>query len=135
MPPTCPADGYAYGTAGGDDPSAPGALGCGPERLDLYDIDTYNPGMGTVSIRDLSRNASTVVDEVARTGRPALVTRHGAPVVALVPIDERELEDLALARGDEYLADMAAADEDLVAGRTRSAADVFDELDDAATAP
>ena len=87
--------------------------------------------MGTVSIRELSRNASGVIDEVARTGRPALVTRHGAPVAAVVPIDESELEDMVLARAPEYLADMAAADADLVAGRTRSAAEVFEELGDA----
>jgi prevent-host-death family protein len=84
-----------------------------------------------VSIRALSRNASGVVDEVARTGRPALVTRHGAPVAAVVPIDEGQLEDMVLARAPEYLDDMVASAEDLAAGRTRSAADVFDELDGA----
>jgi len=85
--------------------------------------------MGIVSIRELSRNASSVVDDVARTGRPALVTKHGAPVAAVVPVDADDLEDLVLSKAPEYLADMAAADEDLAAGRTRSAADVFDELD------
>ena len=83
----------------------------------------------TVSIRDLSRNASSVVDEVARTGRPAIVTKHGTPVAALVPVDEAELEDLVLAKAPEYLEDLVAADEDLAAGRTRSATDLFDELD------
>lgn len=85
--------------------------------------------MGTVSIRELSRNASGVVDEVAKSGRPAIVTKHGAPIAAVVPIDEGELEDMVLARAPEYLADMGAADADVAAGRTRSAADVFDELD------
>lgn len=85
--------------------------------------------MGIVSIRELSRNTSAVVDEVARTGRPALVTKHGAPVVAVVPIDEGDLEDMVLARAPEYLADMTAADEDLAAGRSRAATDVFEELD------
>lgn len=82
-----------------------------------------------MSIRELSRNASGVVDEVAASGRPAIVTRHGAPVVAVVPIDEGELEDLVLARAAEYLADMGKADAELAAGRTRSAREVFDELD------
>jgi len=85
--------------------------------------------MGIVSIRELSRNTSGVVDEVTRTGRPALVTKHGAPVVAVVPIDEGDLEDMVLARAPEYLTDMTAADDDLAAGRTRAAADVFEELD------
>ncbi len=85
--------------------------------------------MGTVSIRELSRNASGVVDEVAKSGRPAIVTKHGAPVAAVVPIDEGELEDMVLARAPQYLADMAGADGELAAGTTRSAADVFAELD------
>jgi prevent-host-death family protein len=53
--------------------------------------------VSTVSIRELQRNASRVVDDVAASGRPALVTRHGHPVAALVPVGERELEDLVLA--------------------------------------
>jgi prevent-host-death family protein len=53
--------------------------------------------VSTVSIRELQRNASRVVDDVAASGRPALVTRHGHPVAALVPVAERELEDLVLA--------------------------------------
>lgn len=85
--------------------------------------------MGTVSIRELSRNASGVVDEVASSGRPAVVTRHGAPVAAVVPIDPGELEDLVLAKAPAYLADFAAADEDLAAGRTRPAAELLEELD------
>ena len=46
-----------------------------------------------VSIRELSRNPSAVVDEVERSGRPALVTRNGKPVAALVRIDQEALED------------------------------------------
>lgn len=85
--------------------------------------------MATVTIRELSRNASSVVDEVARTGRPALVTKHGAPVAAVIPLDAAELEDLALAKMPGFLEDLVAAEEDLAAGRTRPAADVFAELD------
>jgi prevent-host-death family protein len=81
--------------------------------------------MNTVTIRDLSRNPSSVVADVARTGRPALVTRHGAPVAALVPVDPADLEDLILSKAPEYLADLVAADEDLRTGKTRSARDVF----------
>jgi len=38
---------------------------------------------------------------------------------------------MVLARAPEYLDDMVASAEDLAEGRTRSAADVFDELDGA----
>ncbi len=84
--------------------------------------------MSTVSIRELSRNASGVVSDVASSGRPAVVTKHGTPVAALVPINAGDLEDFVLATAPQYLADMTAADEDLRAGRTRNAADVFAEL-------
>lgn len=82
-----------------------------------------------VSIRELSRNASAVVDDVAKTRRPALVTKHGTPVAAVVPIDEADFEDVVLAKTPEYLADLADADAELAAGETRAAADVFAELD------
>jgi prevent-host-death family protein len=84
--------------------------------------------VSTVSIRELSRNASGVVAGVAASGRPAVVTRHGVPVAAVVPIDAGDLEDLVLAKAPRYLEDIAAADEDLREGRTRSANDVFADL-------
>jgi prevent-host-death family protein len=86
--------------------------------------------MGTISIRELSRNASGVVSGVASSGRPAIVTKHGAPVAAVVPFDPAALEELVLAKAPEILADLVAADEDLREGHTRSAADVFAELGD-----
>ena len=38
-----------------------------------------------------------MVDEVERSGHPALVTRNGKPVAALVRIDQDKLEDWLLA--------------------------------------
>ena len=85
--------------------------------------------MPTVSMRELSRHASAVVSNVANSHRPTLITRHGAPVVAVVPIDPESLEDMILSHAGSFFADYIAADEDLAAGRTRSAADVLAELD------
>ncbi len=85
--------------------------------------------MSNVSVRELGRNASRVVNEVAKSGRPALVTRHGTPVVALVPIDEGALEDFILANAPEFVRDMRQADRDLRRRRTRPAAEVFAELE------
>jgi prevent-host-death family protein len=63
--------------------------------------------MATVSIRDLSRHASRVVDDVARTGRPVLVTKHGEPVAALIPISADDLEGLVRSQAPKYLADLS----------------------------
>jgi prevent-host-death family protein len=86
--------------------------------------------MSTVSIRDLTRNASGVVGEVTRTGRPALVTKRGRLVAAVVPIDAESVEDYVLASSPDIIASLAEADAELAAGRTVSHEDVFARLSD-----
>jgi prevent-host-death family protein len=85
--------------------------------------------MPTISIRDLGRRPSQVIDEVVRTGRPAIVTRHGRPVTALVALDPDELEDYVLAHAPEFVRATRAADADLRSGRARRAAEVLAELE------
>ncbi len=86
--------------------------------------------MSTVSIRDLANKASAVVDEVARSKRPAVVTKHGKPVAALVPIDQEALEDWVLANAPEFVANMAEADSEIARGeRGMPLDDVLAELD------
>ena len=87
--------------------------------------------MQTYGIRELQRRSSEIVDELERSRRPALVTRHGKPVAVLSPIDEDALEDFILANAPEYVASMAEADDEARNGRTRSLADVVAELDGA----
>jgi prevent-host-death family protein len=87
----------------------------------------------TYGIRELQRRSSEIVDELERSRRPALVTRHGKPVAVLSPIDEDALEDFILANAPEYVASMTEADQDAREGRTRPLADVIAELDAADT--
>lgn len=84
--------------------------------------------MGTIGIRDLSRNASRVIDQVSATGSPMIVTKHGRPVAAVVAVDPEALEDFILATAPEYVAARRTADADLASGRTRPAAAVFDQI-------
>jgi prevent-host-death family protein len=83
----------------------------------------------TVSIRDLARRSSKVVNDVTSSGRPAIITRRGKPVGALIAIDADELEDFVLANAPEYARSMRDADADLARGRTRPLSDVIDEID------
>ena len=85
--------------------------------------------MTTISIRDLGRRPSQVIDEVVRTGRPAIITRHGRPVTAMVAVDPDELEDFVLAHAPEFVRSMRGADADLRAGRVRPADELFAEID------
>src|SRR4051812_31081002 len=82
----------------------------------------------TVSIRDLAHKASAVVDEVAKSGKPAVVTKRGKPIAAVVPIDPDALDDWVLANAPEYVKARRDADLDLAAGRTVSLEDLRDEL-------
>lgn len=86
--------------------------------------------MPTVSIRELANNVSSVVASVAETGRPTVVTKHGRPVAAVVPIDQDDLEDFVLANAPEFVAGRHQANADLAAGRTRSLDKVLADLDD-----
>ncbi len=72
---------------------------------------------------------SSVVADVAEFKHTALVTRHGEPIAALVPIDAQDLEDYLLSKVPSFAEDMAAADQANAHGEARSAADVFAELD------
>jgi prevent-host-death family protein len=85
--------------------------------------------VATISIRDLSRRPSQVIDEVVRTGRPAIITRHGRPVTAMVAIDADDLEDFVLANAPEYARSRRDGDADLRTGRSRPAPELFTELD------
>lgn len=85
--------------------------------------------MATFSIRELARNASRVVDDVTRTKRPALVTKRGTPIAAVIPLDAEDIEDLVLARAPEILEDLAAGEADIDAGRTVPLHEALAELD------
>jgi prevent-host-death family protein len=77
--------------------------------------------MATVTLRELARNMASVIQGVQASGRPALVTRNGKPVVALVPINEAALEDWLLTQSAEITQMAAAADPDLDAARSEGA--------------
>jgi prevent-host-death family protein len=87
--------------------------------------------MVTVSIRELGRNPGQVIDEVVRTGRPAIITRHGRPVTALVAVDQDELEDHVLAHAPAFARSRRAAEADLRAGLARPLDEVFADLESA----
>jgi len=52
--------------------------------------------VASITLRELARNTTAVIQAVEASGRPALVTRNGRPVAALVPVNEAALEDWLL---------------------------------------
>lgn len=81
--------------------------------------------MATVNVRELARNTSKVIDDVAKRHRPTLVTRAGRPVAAVVPIDADALEDWILANAPEFVEGMRLADEEARRGDTVSLDDLL----------
>jgi prevent-host-death family protein len=99
-----------------DDPSNGEAPGHARDRVDL--------APAKVGIRALARDVSGVVDGVRRSGRAVLITKHGRPQAAIVPI--RSGRDMTLASLSNYLVDVVA--EELRAGPPRNSREVTDAL-------
>jgi prevent-host-death family protein len=76
--------------------------------------------MSTVNMRELSRNTKSVIEQVVRSGRPAIVTVNGRPQVAVAPIvgaleavEERVLQDAPA----QIVAAVREGEADLIAGK------------------
>lgn len=85
--------------------------------------------MAAVNVRELARNTSKVIDDVERSKRPAIITRSGRPVAAVVPIDSEALEDWVLANAPEFVEGMKAADEEFRRGETISMDELFARIE------
>jgi prevent-host-death family protein len=79
--------------------------------------------MPIVNIRQLARRTSEVIGTVARTKRPAVVTKGGRPVAVVSALEADDLEDWILANAPEFVQAMREGDADLAAGRTVSLED------------
>ncbi len=86
--------------------------------------------MPIVGIRELARRASSLLEQVERTGERILVTRHGRAVALIVPLDSEEFEDFVLANAPEFVQAMEEGDRDLAEGRTRPLHEVLAEIDE-----
>ncbi|MFH8698864.1 type II toxin-antitoxin system Phd/YefM family antitoxin [Streptomyces chartreusis] len=77
-----------------------------------------------VTMRDLGQNAAKTIDKVNETGRPALVTRHGRPQAAIIPLANAHMATTVLARPESGLRKSVVAAEEEMAedGAVTSAA-------------
>ncbi len=85
--------------------------------------------MSSISIGDLRRKTGAVIEDVAATGRPAIITRRGKPVAVLVPLDIEALEDFLLVSAPEFVVSRIEADRDLRSGETRTLDGLLADLD------
>ena len=83
----------------------------------------------TVSIRDLSRNAGTILRSLHAANRPAVVTERGRPVGILFPTDPDEFEDFVIEHAAEFVEARMAAHREVSEGRARRLSDVAAEIE------
>ena len=48
------------------------------------------------NVRELSRDTASILEEIAQTGQPALITQHGRFVAVLAPLKPGEIESRVL---------------------------------------
>jgi prevent-host-death family protein len=85
--------------------------------------------MSMMGIREFSKNISGFIEHVETSGEPAVVTRHGKPVVAIIPLNAEGFEDFVLSHLPEFAAGMRAANAELIRGETRPLADVIADIE------
>jgi prevent-host-death family protein len=76
--------------------------------------------VASVTVRELARNTTAVIQAVEASGRPALVTRNGRPVAALVPVNEAALEEWLLEHASGFTRAVAEDDAGLAADRVNN---------------
>lgn len=84
--------------------------------------------MPIIGIRALQRETREIFDELERDGEPVVITHHGRPVAALIPIDREQAEALVLAAAPRFRESRRAKDETGGEARTRPIEEVVSEL-------
>jgi prevent-host-death family protein len=74
--------------------------------------------MAIIGMRELTRNAKQILENVEENNEPHLITRHGRPVAAIVPVDPAEAERYIVAAAPEFLETRREAEEAGTDGRT-----------------
>ena len=75
--------------------------------------------MKTVNTVELKNHANQLLRRV-RGGQPVIITHHGKPTAALIPLSEEGVEELAFEYSPRFRLLMAEAEADVRAGRVVS---------------
>ena len=75
--------------------------------------------MKTVNTVELKNHANQLLRRV-RGGQPVIVTHHGKPTAALIPLNEEGVEELAFEYSPRFRLLIAEAEADVRAGRVVS---------------
>lgn len=84
----------------------------------------------SLSISDARDQLTRLPDELAEAHDTLTITRHGKPVLAVLPWElyEAVLETLEIMGDPELMQALRSSEEDIAAGRVKPLDQVFDEL-------
>jgi prevent-host-death family protein len=85
--------------------------------------------MAVITVRALLRDAAAVFDRLETDQEPVVVTRHGHPVAALVPIDQDHAEAMILSAAPELIESRRRAANARAEGRTIPLSNALQNLD------
>ena len=75
------------------------------------------------TMRQLNQQAAAVLDEINRSGQPAVITRHGRFVAMITPLAGMKVESLVLSRESAFV-DSLTAEEVRTTSTEEAAADL-----------
>jgi len=84
--------------------------------------------MITAGVRELKNKTSELLKK-ARTEGSVIVTSHGKPVAAVIPLDPEDVEDFLLAHNPKIQAAVRRGIEDAKAGRVYEVAELLEEAE------
>lgn len=82
--------------------------------------------MITAGVRDLKNRTSELLRK-ARSEGSVIVTNHGKPVAAVIPLDPEDVEDFLLAHNPKIQAAVRRGTEDAKAGKVYSVEELIEE--------
>lgn len=85
--------------------------------------------MPVVGLRQLSRETSSVIDQLQSDGEPVIVTRQGRPIAALTAVSEEQAASFALALAPEFVASRERAAAAIAAGEGQPASELLAEFE------
>lgn len=82
--------------------------------------------MVTAGVRELKNRTSEFLRRT-RTEGPVIITSHGKPVAAMIPLEPDEVEDFLLAHSPKIRAAVKRGMKDIEAGRVHTVEELLEE--------
>jgi prevent-host-death family protein len=105
-----------------------GKRGLLDERYDQSPEAMTTPGILIIGVRELSKRTSDVIRTVEQTATPVIITRHGRPVVTMVPPTSEQRTAFVLANAPRFVQAMEQTEREAAEGSLETLDELRQEL-------